>query len=55
MRPRPALLFTLAYGAGLATGLLRFGNPIGVLLLLLAVITSGRLIAYAVEARGAVA
>jgi competence protein ComEC len=29
MRPRPAILLTLAYGAGLATGLLRFGTPLG--------------------------
>ncbi len=29
MTPRPALLFTLCYGAGLATGLLRFGTPLG--------------------------
>jgi competence protein ComEC len=27
--PRPAVLFTLAYWAGLATGLLRFGAPVG--------------------------
>ena len=26
--PRPAVLFTIAYGAGLATGLLRFGAPV---------------------------
>lgn len=29
MRPRPAILLTLAYGAGLATGLMRFGTPLG--------------------------
>ena len=29
MKPRPAILFTLAYGAGLATGLLHFGTPLG--------------------------
>ncbi len=34
MRPRPALLFTLCYGAGLATGLLRFGGPAGALAVL---------------------
>jgi competence protein ComEC len=28
---RPALLFTAAYGAGLATGLLHFGSPAGVM------------------------
>ncbi|HYC30701.1 MAG TPA: hypothetical protein VEB59_00345, partial [Gemmatimonadales bacterium] len=27
MRPRSPVLVTLAYGAGLATGLLRFGAP----------------------------
>jgi competence protein ComEC len=36
VRPRSALLFTLAYGAGLATGLLRFGSPAGVVALLIA-------------------
>ncbi len=30
MRLRPAILFTTAYGAGLATGLLHFGGPLGV-------------------------
>ena len=34
MRARPALLFTLCYGAGLATGLLRFGSPVGALVVL---------------------
>jgi competence protein ComEC len=34
--PRPAILLTLAYGAGLATGLLRFGAPVGALLVLAA-------------------
>jgi competence protein ComEC len=34
MRSRPALLFTLCYGAGLATGLLRFGGPAGALAVL---------------------
>ena len=32
MRPRPAILFTTAYGAGLATGLLHFGAPLVVVL-----------------------
>ena len=36
MTPRPAILLTLAYGAGLATGLLRFGAPAGALLVLVA-------------------
>jgi competence protein ComEC len=30
MRWRPSILLTIAYGAGLATGLLHFGGPIGV-------------------------
>jgi competence protein ComEC len=34
VRSRPALLFTLCYGAGLATGLLRFGGPVGTLAVL---------------------
>jgi competence protein ComEC len=34
VRPRPALLFTACYGAGLATGLLHFGGPLGVGLVL---------------------
>ncbi|MGH7511483.1 MAG: DNA internalization-related competence protein ComEC/Rec2 [Gemmatimonadales bacterium] len=36
MKPRPALLFVLSYGAGLATGLLRFGSPLGAAMLLAA-------------------
>jgi competence protein ComEC len=36
MIPRPAILFTLAYWAGLVTGLLRFGAPAGVMALLVA-------------------
>lgn len=35
MRPRPGILVPLAYGAGLATGLLRYGVPGGVALVLL--------------------
>ena len=31
MTPRPALLVTLTYGAGLATGLLHFGAPVSAL------------------------
>jgi competence protein ComEC len=31
LRARPPLLFTVAYGAGLATGILRFGDPLIVL------------------------
>lgn len=37
MRLRPPVLFTAVYGAGLATGLLHFGNPVGVTLVGLAV------------------
>jgi competence protein ComEC len=33
---RPAILFTTAYGAGLATGLLHFGGPLGVVAVTLA-------------------
>jgi len=40
--PRPALLFTLSYGAGLATGLLRFGSPLGAAAILGAAIAGGR-------------
>ena len=36
MRPRASILFTLSYGAGLATGLLHFGSPLGVAVLLVA-------------------
>jgi len=36
MRVRPAILFTTAYGAGLATGLLHFGAPLGVVAVTLA-------------------
>ncbi len=42
MRPRPVLLFVLAYGAGLATGLLHFGDPAGVTLVLLGLALWGR-------------
>ncbi|HET7470996.1 MAG TPA: DNA internalization-related competence protein ComEC/Rec2 [Gemmatimonadales bacterium] len=55
MRPRPALLFTLAYGAGLATGLLRFGSPVGVILLLVAAAAALRQQPFAVLLAGAVA
>ncbi len=34
MKPRPGIFLTLAYGAGLATGLLHFGTPLGASLLL---------------------
>ena len=30
MKPRPSILLTACYGAGLATGLLHFGGPLGV-------------------------
>ena len=38
MRLRPAILFSTAYGAGLATGLLHFGAPLGVAVVTLAVL-----------------
>lgn len=41
MRSRPALLFTLCYGAGLATGLLRFGSPLGAVGILGAALAAG--------------
>jgi competence protein ComEC len=36
--PRPAILLTLAYGAGLTTGLLRFGGPAGAALVLVSIV-----------------
>ncbi|HEX3235524.1 MAG TPA: DNA internalization-related competence protein ComEC/Rec2 [Gemmatimonadales bacterium] len=36
MKPRPSILLTACYGAGLATGLLHFGSPLGMAVLLLA-------------------
>ena len=42
MKPRPAILFTSAYWAGLATGLLHFGGPIGVTAAAGAAALSGR-------------
>lgn len=42
MTPRPALLFTLCYGAGLATGLLRFGTPLAAIPILGAAVLGGR-------------
>ena len=55
MKPRPALMFTFAYGAGLATGLLRFGSPAGAVLLLMAVALAGRQQPLAVLLAGAAA
>ncbi len=52
MRPRPAILLTLAYGAGLATGLLRFGTPLGAAVVLAGGPMTGRPVA-AVLAIGA--
>ncbi len=40
--PRSAILFTAAYWAGLATGLLRFGNPAGATVLALGLALAGR-------------
>ncbi len=42
MRPRPAILFTAMYWAGLATGLLRFGGPAGVTAMSVGLALSGR-------------
>ncbi|HEX6105216.1 MAG TPA: DNA internalization-related competence protein ComEC/Rec2 [Gemmatimonadales bacterium] len=42
MIPRPPILFTLAYWAGLVTGLLHFGTPVGGAVILLALALSGR-------------
>ncbi len=42
MTPRPAVLLTLAYGAGLATGLLRFGAPLGAVTMAMILALSGR-------------
>ena len=42
MRPRPAVLFTATYWAGLATGLLRFGSPAGVTAVSLGLALTGR-------------
>ncbi len=55
MKPRPALLFTFAYGAGLATGLLHFGSPAGVALLLTALAVTVRHRSLAVLLAGAAA
>ena len=52
MKPRPALLFTLCYGAGLATGLLHFGTPVGVILLFGAAIAGGRPLPLLLAAAG---
>ena len=42
MRLRPPLLFTLCYGAGLATGLLHFGSPVAAIPLLAVAALGGR-------------
>ncbi|MBA2458694.1 MAG: ComEC/Rec2 family competence protein, partial [Gemmatimonadales bacterium] len=42
MRPCSPVLFTAAYGAGLATGLLRFGTPLGATAVALALALTGR-------------
>ena len=41
MRPRPAALFAATYWAGLATGLLHFGGPVGVTILSVGLAVSG--------------
>lgn len=43
MRARPSILFTSAYGAGLATGLLHFGGPFSVLALLVGLLALPRI------------
>ena len=58
MTPRPSILLTASYGAGLATGLLHFGNPLGAILVLAAGLLSRRplpalLAVAAVTGRGA--
>lgn len=42
VKKRPAILFTTAFGAGLATGLLHFGAPLGVVAVTLAAATLAR-------------
>ncbi|MBA3556629.1 MAG: ComEC/Rec2 family competence protein, partial [Gemmatimonadales bacterium] len=42
MRPCSPVLFTAAYGAGLATGLLRFGTPLGATAVAVALALTGR-------------
>ena len=42
MKLRPPLLFTLCYGAGLATGLWHFGSPLGAIAVLGGAVVNGR-------------
>ena len=42
MKPRPAIVFTAMYWAGLVTGLLRFGDPTGTTALAVGLALSGR-------------
>jgi competence protein ComEC len=42
MKARPPILLTAAYGAGLATGLLRFGTPVGALMVTAGLGLTGR-------------
>ena len=51
MKPRPPLLFTLAYGAGLATGLWHFGTPLVALPLLGAALAGRQAVAVAPRGR----
>jgi competence protein ComEC len=44
--PRPAILFTVAYWAGLSTGLLHFGAPLGVTLLAIALGLTARPVGF---------
>ncbi|MBA3522334.1 MAG: DNA internalization-related competence protein ComEC/Rec2 [Gemmatimonadales bacterium] len=52
MKPPPAILFTAVYGAGLATGLLRVGGPIGVTAVALAAGATGRPLPVLLAAAG---
>nr|MBA3345052.1 hypothetical protein [Gemmatimonadales bacterium] len=52
MKPPPAILFTAVYGAGLATGLLRFGGPVSVTAVALAAGAIGRPLPVLLAAAG---
>jgi competence protein ComEC len=45
VRPRPSIILAVCYGAGLATGLLRFGGPLGVSTVSVALVVSRQPIA----------
>ncbi|MGH7526109.1 MAG: ComEC/Rec2 family competence protein, partial [Gemmatimonadales bacterium] len=52
MKPRPSILFTAAYGAGLATGLLHFGGLFGAVLIAGVPALSGRPLPVLLAAAG---